>query len=56
MIDWKSSSPQKTFDDAMESTVDIELQGQEGVAATYAGVEIVFQDISVSVKGNKKNS
>jgi ATP-binding cassette subfamily G (WHITE) protein 2 len=54
MIDWKSSSPQKTFDDAMESTVDIELQGQEGVAATYAGVEIVFQDISVSVKGNKK--
>ena len=51
---WKSSSPQKPLDDDMD--VDIELQQgqQEGVTATYAGVEIVFQDISVSVRGNKK--
>ena len=42
----------------MDSTEDVELQqgekNQEGVTATYAGVEIVFQDISVSVKGSKR--
>ena len=52
MDDLKSSSPQsKPFDD---HDMDIELQQQGGTAGTYAGVEIVFQDVSVSVKGNKK--